>query len=97
MTHAQERYPNWGDIEHEQTDLHLVVSVSDALRLRSELPALAEKLASEDARSPQDREHRREAAGAVERLVAQLQQQLRPFGSPESAEGTDEQEVSGVQ
>lgn len=95
--HDQERYPRWGDIEHEQTDIQVVLSVADALRLRDELPALARLLANAEARSPQGREHRREAGAAVERLVTQLHEQLRPFGLPESAEAIDEKGVSDVQ
>jgi hypothetical protein len=93
MTHDEERYPRWGDIEHNQTDIQLVMSVSDALRLRSELPALVRQLATHEARSPEGREHRREASAAVDRLVAQLREQLRPFGSPQPAEATDEEGV----
>jgi hypothetical protein len=33
-------HPSWGDIEHQETDLELTVPVSDALRLRAELPGL---------------------------------------------------------
>lgn len=93
MAHDDERYPRWGDIEHHQTDIQLDMSVSDALRLRAELPALARLLANADARSPQGREHRREAGAAVDRLLAQLHDRLRPFGTPESAESTSEKGV----
>jgi hypothetical protein len=91
--HDHERYPRWGDIEHHETDIRLVMSVSDALRLRDELTTLSGLLASAEARSPQGREHRREAGAAVDRLVTQLQEQLRPFGLPQSAEATDEKGV----
>src|ERR687885_2970016 len=33
-------HPSWGDIEHQETDIELTVPVSDALRLRAELPGL---------------------------------------------------------
>src|SRR5918912_4408122 len=33
-------HPSWGDIEQQETDLELTVPVSDALRLRAELPGL---------------------------------------------------------
>ena len=93
MTHEHDHYPGWGDIEHQQTDIQLVVSVSDALRLRSELPELARLLRADTARSPASREHRREAYAAVDRLVAQLFEQLRPFGSPQLAESTEQKGV----
>ena len=81
---SADRYPVWGDIEHQQTDLELVVSVSDALRLRDELPALVRLVADGEPRTPAEREHRREAGAALERLIEQLRERLRPFGTPES-------------
>jgi hypothetical protein len=78
----QDHYPRWGDIEHQQTDLELVVTVADALRLRDELPALTRFLADGEPRTPGEREHRREAGAALERLIEQLRDRLRPFGSP---------------
>jgi hypothetical protein len=90
VTDEHDHYPVWGDIEHQETDVHLVLSVSDALRLRSELPALARLLDDADARSPARREHRREAFAAVDRLLEQLNYQLRPFGSILPAEPADE-------
>ena len=76
-------YPGWGDVEHQQTDLELVVPVWDALRLRAELPLLVRLLADGQARTPEEREHKREARAAVERLLKQLNERLRPYGVPQ--------------
>ena len=87
-----DKYPNWGDIKHQASDLELTVPVSDALRLRAELPGLVHLLADGPARTPEEREHKREARAAVERLLEQLQDRLRPYGMPErahEAEGTE--------
>jgi hypothetical protein len=83
-----DRYPSWGDIEHQNTNVELTVAVSDALRLRAELPVVIKLLADGQARTPEEREHKREAHAAVERLLEQLEERLRPFGMPEPAEGT---------
>jgi uncharacterized small protein (DUF1192 family) len=77
-------YPGWGDIEHQQTDIELAMPVSDALRLQQELPVLVNLLADGQARTPAEREHKREARGAVERLLSQLDERLRPFGVPQT-------------
>jgi hypothetical protein len=66
------------------------MSVSDALRLHAELPALARLLADGEPRSPAQREHRREAGAALDRLILQLRERLRPFCIPET-DATDEQ------
>ena len=79
-------YPGWGDIEHQQTDIELAVPVSDALRLRAELPLLVKLLADRHARTPAEREHKREAHAAVERLLRQLHERLRPYGVPRSVQ-----------
>ena len=76
-------YPDWGDIEHQQTEIELAVPVSDALRLRAELPLLVNVLADGQARTPAGREHKREASAAVERLLRQLHERLRPYGMPQ--------------
>ena len=76
-------YPAWGDIEHQQTDLELVSPDSDELRIREELPLLVTLLADGQARSPEEREHKRAAGAAVERLLRQLNERLRPYGMPE--------------
>jgi hypothetical protein len=85
-------YPSWGDIEHQETDLELTVLVSDALRLREELPGLVHLLADGQARTPEEREHKREARAAVERLLEQLRDRLRPYGMPEQAHEAEGQE-----
>ena len=85
-------YPGWGDIEHQQTDIELAVPVSDALRLRAELPMLVKLLAAGRARTPAEREHKREARAAVERLLGQLHERLRPFGMPQPVQGAGGEE-----
>jgi hypothetical protein len=80
-----DNYPSWGDIEHQETDLELTVPVSDALRLQTELPGLLDLLADGQARTPDERERKREARAAVERLLEQLRDRLRPYGVPEQA------------
>jgi hypothetical protein len=92
MANDQDHYPRWGDIEYQETDVELAVPVSDALRLREELPALARLLAIGEPRTPAERERRREAGAALDRLIDQLHERLRPFGTPE----TDVTEQEGV-
>jgi hypothetical protein len=83
---AMDTYPTWGEIEYEQTDINLLLRVSDALRLRDELPLLVEVLADVLEGTPEERQHKREAREAVERLLEQLKGQLRPYGTPESVD-----------
>ena len=83
-----DQYPSWGDVEHQETDVELTVPVSDALRLRAELPLLVHLLANGQARTPEEREHKREARTAVERLLEQLEERLRPYGMPQPAQET---------
>jgi len=83
MTHEHDHYPKWCDIEHQETDLALAGSVSDALRPRAELPILARMLAEEKPRTPAERERCRAADAAPERLIEQLRVRVRPFGMPE--------------
>ena len=85
-------YPNWGDVEHQQTDIELAVPVADALRLRAELPQLVKLLADGQARTPAEREHKREARAAVERVLGQLEERLRPYGVPQGVEDTGGEE-----
>jgi hypothetical protein len=85
-------YPGWGDIEHQQTDIELAVPVSDALRLRAELPLLVKLLAGGQARRPEERQHKREARAALERLLGQLHERLRPYGVPQAVQGAGGEE-----
>ena len=89
---VMDSYPGWGDIEHQQTDIELAVPVSDALRLRAELPALAKLLADGQARTPAEREYKREARAAVERLLGQLHERLRPYGVPQADQEAGDQD-----
>ncbi len=84
-----DRYPNWGDIEHQASDLELTVSVADALELRAALPGLIKLLEDGQPRTAGEREHKREARAAVERLLEGLNQRLRPYGVPQPGKAGD--------
>jgi hypothetical protein len=78
--------PTWTDVEHEQTDIVVVLSVSEALALKGALPRLLQVLDNGHARTPDDRERQRQAHAAISMLVGRLRDGLRPFDVPPTPE-----------
>ena len=66
---------------HQQPGLTLVLSVSEALLLKSVLPRLVQGLDGTSARNPQERESRRELQ-VVALLVQRLNDSLPPCHGP---------------
>ncbi len=77
--------PTWTDVEHDKTDITVVLSVAEALALKAVLPHLLDLLDEGSARNPTDRDRRRQAQEAISTLGARLQESLRPFDVPETA------------
>lgn len=74
--------PTWSTVEHQETDLTLVLPVSDALLLRDMLPQLVQTLDDRSARNPEDRGRHRDARAVVDSLALRLREALRPFDTP---------------
>jgi len=77
--------PTWTDVEHDKTDITVVLSVAEALALKAVLPDLLHHLDEGSARNPTDRDRRRQAHEALTMLAARLQESLRPFDVPAAA------------
>ncbi len=77
--------PTWNDVEHDTTDIAVVLSVAEALAVKAVLPDLLHQLDEGSARTPTDRDRRRQAHEAISTLAARLQDSLRPFDVPEAA------------
>jgi len=74
----------WTDIEHQQTDITVVLPVSEALCLKAALPQIVRLLDDAGARNAEERDRRREVHAALEALAARLRDGLRPFDVPET-------------
>jgi hypothetical protein len=74
---------SWNDVEHEQTDVQIQVTVSVALALKALLPGLLQLVDEASARGPEDRERRRQTRVALEALMAGLRESIRHFDVPE--------------
>ena len=74
--------PTWIDVEHQQTDITVVLPVSEALLLKDVLPRLAQALDDRTARNPVERSRRREVNEVIDSLVHRLREGLRPFDVP---------------
>jgi hypothetical protein len=72
----------WTDVQHEQTDIEVVLSVSQALALNAALPRLLQVLDEPSARSPEDREWQRQVHTAISALLERVSEGLRPFDVP---------------
>jgi len=77
--------PTWNDVQHDTTDIAVVLSVAEALALKAVLPDLLHHLDEGGARTPIDRDRRRQAQEAISTLGARLEESLRPFDVPETA------------
>ena len=69
--------PTWNDLEREETGVQLVLPMSSARVLRTMLPRLVRLLDDRGARSPEDRQRRRETHAALEALASALEDALR--------------------
>jgi hypothetical protein len=76
------KLPTWTDVQHEQTDIELVLPVSHALALSAALPRLLQVLDEAGARTPEDRARQRQGRAAISALVERLAESLRPFDLP---------------
>jgi hypothetical protein len=74
----------WTDVEHDQTDIAVVLSVSEALELKGALAGLLHLLDEGHARNPEDRERQRQAQTAISTLLERLHTGLRAFDVPPS-------------
>jgi hypothetical protein len=74
--------PTWTDVEHEQTDIELVLPVSHALMLSAALPRLLQVLDEAGARTPEERERQRQVRAAIGALLERLTEGLRRFDLP---------------
>jgi hypothetical protein len=74
--------PTWTDVEHQQTDITVVLPVSEALLLKDVLPWLVQGLDDRSARNPEERGRRRELHAVIDSLVHRLREGLRPFDVP---------------
>jgi len=75
--------PTWTDVEHDTTDIAVLMSVAEALALKAVLPELLHHLDEGSARNPTDHDRRRQAHEALTALGSRLQERLRPFDVPE--------------
>lgn len=75
MTHV----PTWNDVEREEAGVQVLLPLSAARSLRTALPRLLELVDDRGARSPQDRERRRDTHAALGTLAGALDASLRPL------------------
>jgi hypothetical protein len=71
--------PTWNDVEREESGVLVVLPLSAARSLRTALPRLLELVENGGARSPADRQHRRDTHLALKALAGALDQSLRPL------------------
>jgi hypothetical protein len=74
--------PTWTDVEHQHTDITLVIPVSEALLLKNVLPQIVQAFDERSARNPEDRGRRREVHAVIDSLAYRLREGLRPFDVP---------------
>jgi hypothetical protein len=78
--------PTWNDVEREESGVPLVLPLSAARSLRTALPQLLELVDSGGARSPGERQLRRDTHMALGALSDALDQSLRRLDPLEAAE-----------
>jgi hypothetical protein len=78
--------PTWNDVEREESGVQVVLPLSAARSLRTALPRLLELVDNGGARSPKDRQRRRDTHVALGVLADALDQSLRPLDPLEAAE-----------
>ena len=71
--------PTWNDVEREEAGVQLSLPLSAARRLRAVLPRLERLMDDRRARSPEDRQRRRETQRALTTLACALDESLRPL------------------
>ena len=71
--------PTWNDVEREETGVQISLSLSAARSLRAVMPRVRELLDDRGARSPEDRQRRRDIQLALTTLAGALDESLRPL------------------
>jgi hypothetical protein len=71
--------PTWNDLEREEAGVQLVLPMSAARSLRTALPRLLDLVHDYAARSPEDRQLRRDTHIALGALAGALDASLRPL------------------
>jgi hypothetical protein len=74
--------PTWVDVEHQQQEVLVPLPVDAALRLKTALPLLMNLLGEGRGRNAGERDDKRETAAALEVLMQQLAEALRPYDVP---------------
>jgi hypothetical protein len=77
--------PTWNDVEREEAGVQVVLPLSAARSLRTALPRLLELVDERGARSPEERQRRRDTHAALGALVGALDASLRPLDPLEGA------------
>jgi hypothetical protein len=80
--------PTWNDLEREETGVPLVLPMSAARGLRTAIPRLLHTLDDLGARSPEDRQRRRETHAALVALASALEDALRALDPLEEPGGS---------
>ena len=76
--------PTWNDVEREEAGVQLTLPLSAARSLRAALPRLGELAGHRGARTPEDRQSRRDAQLALATLAGALDECLRPLDPPDA-------------
>ena len=71
--------PTWNDVQREEAGVQLTLPLSAARSLRTALPRLGELVDDHGARSPEDRQRRRDTQLALATLAGVLDESLRPL------------------
>jgi hypothetical protein len=71
--------PTWNDVEREEAGVQVSLSLSAARSLRAVMPRVRELLDDRGARSPEDRQRRRDIQLALATLAGALDESLRPL------------------
>jgi hypothetical protein len=71
--------PTWNDVEREEAGVQVFLPLSAARSLRAALPRLLELVEDGGARTPADRQRRRDTHAALGALVGALDASLRPL------------------
>ena len=71
--------PTWNDVAREEAGVQLSLPLSAARRLRAVLPRLEKLMDDRRARSPEDRQRRRDTQLALTTLAGALDESLRPL------------------
>ncbi len=74
----------WSDVEHQQSDITLVLPVSEALHLQALLAGLAADLESTRPRTVEERDTKRTSEVLARAVLERLRLALQPYDVPEA-------------